>query len=336
MAGTITGGVRRVNLTQRQSSFVTPTIVDYSDSQEFGGSYSIAMDDRLRQMIETGVNVLGTTSSAVISAVTGNPEFSVGAAALGATDVYKRVGAEIANRLLGPREQARIGGVLALSAEVLREKLDQGCTLRTDNFFDTPSDGRSEADEILECVLRKAQAEYEEKKLPYYARFWANACISNSFDTAELNFLMKLSEQLTYKHFIIISMLGKIVGSQYTEIENFRYPPHEYETDKEFLESDTSEIPITLIAEMEHLDRLRCIQFREKTRNDFPTSRPPHIIHGIYGSALYKFMELYKIPESDCIPLATLLKWPLAWRHIEDLIENQDPDPKIGSVRARI
>ena len=295
------------------------------------------MDDRLRRMIETGAPIVGASAGAAISVLSGIPVLSVGAAALGSSGVYRRVGDEIANRLLGPREQARVGGVLALSAEVLKSKLDQGHTLRDDGFFDPRAlDSRSDAEDVMEGVLRKAQAEYEERKLEYFARFWANACIVKDFEAADLHYLMKLAEQLTYRQLTIISMLGRIVGANYTEIENIQYPSHDYATDKEFVDSADSEIPHTLIADINYLSALDCVQFPRESDPNYYVSRPPHIIRGIHGIALDEFMELYRIPESDRAPLATLLRWPLGWRFGERRMENHKPDPGMHRFRVRI
>ena len=145
---------------------------------------------KLRRMIEKGSHVIGTTASAALSVATGNPEVSVALATIGATGIYQRIGTEMADRWLAPREQARVGGVIALSAEVLRQKLDQGRTLRNDGFFDTPLDGRSAAEEVIEGVLRSAQAEYEERKLTYLARLWSNACLDEALGAARLNYLL--------------------------------------------------------------------------------------------------------------------------------------------------
>ena len=295
------------------------------------------MDDRLRRMIETGAPIVGASAGAAISVLSGIPMLSVGAAALGSSGVYRRVGNEIANRLLGPREQARVGGVLALSVEVLKSKLDQGHTLRDDGFFDSRTlDSRSDAEDVMEGVLRKAQAEYEERKLEYFARFWANACIVKEFQAGDLHYLMKLAEQLTFRQLTIISLLGRTVGANFTEIENIQYPPHDYASDKEFVESADSEIPYTLITDITYLARLNCVQFPKESDPEYCVSRPPHIIRGIHGIALDEFMELYRIPESDCAPLATLLRWPLGWRFGDHRMENHNPNPGMHRFRVRI
>ncbi|MYD69543.1 MAG: hypothetical protein F4W89_02195 [Acidobacteria bacterium] len=80
---------------------------------------------RLRRIIEKDANVVGAATRLAQSfrQLRASPEFGVGAIAVGASGAYQRMGAEIANRLPAPREQARVGGVLALGAEMLKSKL---------------------------------------------------------------------------------------------------------------------------------------------------------------------------------------------------------------------
>ena len=295
------------------------------------------MNERLRRMIEAGASIIGSSTSAAISVLSGVPELSIGSAALGSSGVYQRIGSEISNRMLGPREQARVGGVLALSAEVLKSKLDEGHRLRDDGFFDDVDTGkRSDAEEVLEGVLRKAQTEYEERKLEYYGRFWANVCIVKDMELGDINYLMNLAEQLTYRHLTIISMLGKIVGANRTGIEDVTYPPHSYATDKEFVESGSSEIPTSLIADISYLADLHCVSFPRERNPNYYVPRPPHIERGFHGISLDELMELYRIPESDRIPLATLLRWPLEWKFGDARLEKHTPSPMIHRVRVQI
>ena len=255
---------------------------------------------RLRQIIVKGANVVGATTGDALSVVTGNPEFGIGAVAVGASGVYQRVGTEIADRLLGPREQARVGGVFARSAEMLKSKLKQGGTLRDDGFFDAVPDGRSDAEEVLEGVLRKAQTEYEERKLEYLARLWANACIDKTLGPADLNYLVKLAEQLTYRHLTIISIAGKMANVGDVNIYNLR--EQNYEKAEVNLVGDTPNI----LAEIITLHSLDCVRV-------FGTFHPIQIVPsqmkiGTHGAALHNTMELFSIPEGDRQPVVALLK----------------------------
>ena len=83
--------------------------------------------------------------------------------------VLRRVGADVSERLLSPREQARVGFVLASAATEIHSRIERGETLRSDGFFDPRHGERSDAEEVSEGVLLKSQREPEEKKLPYMA-----------------------------------------------------------------------------------------------------------------------------------------------------------------------
>ena len=255
---------------------------------------------KLRQMIEKGSNVIGTTASAALSVASGNPEVSVALAAIGATGIYQKVGAEMAGRWLGPREEARVGGVIALSAEVLREKLDQGRTLRNDGFFDAPPDGRSAAEEVIEGVLRKAQTEYEERKLTYLARLWSNACLDEALGAAKLNYLLKLTEQLTYRQITIVSMAGAMAKANHTNIYQLR--EQHYEDSGLNMLSETA----IVLSEIVALHNLNCVTVIAPLGPVQVTPAEMRIAN--HGATLYNAMELHRLPSTELQPVIDLLK----------------------------
>jgi hypothetical protein len=258
-------------------------------------------------VIEVGTTALGATSAAAVALTTGDPAFGLGTTALGATGAWRRAGTEVANRLLGPREEARIGGVLALSFESLKTKLEQGRTLRDDGFFDPPPNGRPNAEEILEGVLRKAQTEYEERKLKHLSYLWANACLLNEeaglskpFGGPDLNYLVKLAEQLTYRQLIVLSMVGKMAIADYANVYGLR--EQGYEDAGLPMVGDTS----NLLAEIMALHNLGCVRAIALLA---PIQMVPSTIElGTYGTALHNLMDLWKISESERKQLAALLR----------------------------
>ena len=256
-------------------------------------------DKRLRQLVEKGANVVGATTGAVVALVTGDPMLAIGAVGVKASGIYKAVGAEIANRWLAPREEDRIGGVMALSAQYLESALEQGKILRDDGFFDTPQDGRPHAEEILEGVLRKAQSEYEERKLPYLARLWSNACLNKNLDSAELNYLLKLSEQLTYRQLVIIAIVGAMARADHKNIFNLRKEHYE--------KADLNMLSATAIvlSEVIMLHNLNCISTVAPLGVVQVT--PSKMRIGTHGGTLYNVMELHRIPRSDFQEVIDLL-----------------------------
>ena len=252
-------------------------------------------NDKLRNIIEGGSTVVGVTAGAAIAVVTGSPEFGIGAAGLSASGAYRRVGAEIANRMLGPREEVRIGGVMALSADVLRTKLADGYRLREDGFFEPQAASRSAAEELLEGVLRKAQAEYEERKLPYLARFWANACIDARIKPPTLNQLVRLSEQLTYSNLVMISLVARIdevLGSP------IYLQKHHVDPDSRAVANTVRMDPQhSILAEIRTLEGLDCVRFTELGRAERESLSDVKL--GTYGAALHHLMELRLVPHSE-------------------------------------
>lgn len=256
-------------------------------------------DRRLRQLVEKGANVVGATTGAAVALVTGEPMLAIGAAGVKASGIYKAVGAEIADRLLAPREEGRIGGVLALSAQYLGSALAHGKMLRDDGFFDTPEDGRPDAEEVLEGVLRKAQSEYEERKLPYLARLWSNACLDKNLDSAELNYLSKLSEQLTYRQLVIIAIVGAMAKADGQNVFNLRKEHYED------VDLNVFSATAIILSEVIMLHNLNCIQIVAPLGVVQVT--PSKMRIGTHGGMLYNVMELHRIPRSDFQEVIDLL-----------------------------
>lgn len=81
--------------------------------------------------------------------------------------VLARVGYEIEQRFLAPRQERRIGRAYEAAASAARGELAAGPQIRSDGFFDQPGpDDLSPAEEILEGVLRTAADEWEQRKVP--------------------------------------------------------------------------------------------------------------------------------------------------------------------------
>lgn len=96
-----------------------------------------------------------------------------GAAGSSVTMALQWLGNELSSRLLGPREEQRLGYVYTLAAAEIAERFKTGEQVRQDGFFGENSYRRSEGEEVWESILMKSQREPEEKKLPYMAHLWA-------------------------------------------------------------------------------------------------------------------------------------------------------------------
>jgi len=160
-------------------------------------------------MIVSGAEILGGAAAGAVGFFAAGP---AGAAALGgigaaAVAAIRHVGEEAAQRILGPREQIRTGAMLALTAAKIKEKADQGQQFRNDGFFDEKQPGRSDAEDIAESLISKAQREAEEKKLPYLANMLANIAFDSMISPQMAHQLAKIAEGLTYRQLVILRMI---------------------------------------------------------------------------------------------------------------------------------
>ena len=168
--------------------------------------------ERIRRMMKAGMEILDSSGSAAISAALGllfaGPSGAAigGAAGAAASIALKRLGSEIASRVLGPREEVRVGYVLASASAQIRQRIANGEGLRDDGFFDSSVANRSQAEEVAESILLKSQREPEEKKLPYIANMLANIAFDENVNALLAHQVVKVAEQLSYRQLCILKV----------------------------------------------------------------------------------------------------------------------------------
>lgn len=163
---------------------------------------------RLRNLIDGGAEIAGGAVGGALGFLAGGP---IGAALLGvggalAAKTLKYVGEEVSERLLGPREKVRLGGVLAVAADEIRNRIQNGEMVRDDNFFQENIHGRSHANEVAENILMKSQREPEEKKIQYMGHLLASIAFHKEISAEMAHQIIKAAEQLTYRQFCILKL----------------------------------------------------------------------------------------------------------------------------------
>src|SRR5688572_25173907 len=101
------------------------------------------------ELLGAGSEIAGGIAGAAVGLIVAGPVGGLigGGVGPGISFALKKLGNEVCRRLLGPREQQRIGGVIAFAVKRIKEKLDSGEKVRTDDFFKANSDDRSDAEE---------------------------------------------------------------------------------------------------------------------------------------------------------------------------------------------
>jgi hypothetical protein len=124
------------------------------------------LNKQIRDLISIGSELAGGAVGGALGFLAGEP---VGAAMLGvggvvAAKTLTRLGNEVSERLLGPREKVRIGGVLAIAAAEIDQRINNGERIREDGFFEQKNQGRSDAEEVAESILLKANVSPKKQK----------------------------------------------------------------------------------------------------------------------------------------------------------------------------
>lgn len=162
----------------------------------------------IRSLINAGAEIAGGAVGGALGFLAGSPAGGalIGAAGTAVAMSLKHIGQEASGRLLGQREAIRVGGVLALAAEELRQRIEQGEHVRTDGFFERNPAGRSDAEEVAESVLLKSQREPEEKKIPYMAHLLASVAFDPEIGAHMAHQITKAAEQLTYRQLCLMKL----------------------------------------------------------------------------------------------------------------------------------
>ncbi len=165
--------------------------------------------ERGKEIAITGAEMLGAGVGGALGTIGGPPGIAAGATGgVLATRFFRWVGAEIAERLLSPREQIRIGGALAVAVARVQEREDAGETPRTDGFFESREGVSSDALELLEGTLLNAARSYEERKVQYLGRLYASLAFDASVSPGYANYLIRLLERLTYRQLSALAFIA--------------------------------------------------------------------------------------------------------------------------------
>lgn len=149
------------------------------------------MDDRnLEEFINTGAEITGALIGGSIGFFAGGPLLAgiAGAGGVVVTKGLAKIGTELKQRVLGKREEVRIGASIYYTMETIQSNLQHGKRLRTDDFFISQINSRSDADEVYEGVMLSAQREHEEKKLTYLGKMLGNIVFRDDIDKCFANY----------------------------------------------------------------------------------------------------------------------------------------------------
>ena len=163
----------------------------------------------LTHLIQAGSDIAGGITGAAVGLLVAGPVGAIagGIAGTSISHTLQKIGRETSARVLGRREEKRVGGALLFAARKIEANRAAGQALRTDGFFAEQPDGRSPADEVVEGVLMVVQREHEERKLPFYGNLLANLAFQAGYDRAQSNMLIQLAQRLSYQRFCLLTLV---------------------------------------------------------------------------------------------------------------------------------
>jgi hypothetical protein len=253
--------------------------------------------ERFRSLILGSAEIAGNAAAAALGFLAPNP---FGAALLGAGGsvaamILKSVGDEVAERMLGPREKVRLGAALAISASHIQDRIEKGHMLRDDGFFDPKTDGRSDAEEVAEGVLQKAQREVEERKVPYMGYLLSNIAFASDISLAMAHQIIKAAEQLTFRQLCILKLS--------VEKEAFSLRAADYRGGYSF-----SKELYQILYECLDLYHRGFVSIGGEVAFGPTDIAPAKLTVQGMGEDIFNLMRLNSIPNEDLLPIAAQLK----------------------------
>ena len=257
-------------------------------------------NERLRGLMNTGMQIAGGVAGGAISAAVGFVIAGPVGAAIGGTagivasTALKAIGQELSARLLGPREEARIGYVYTLAAAEIAQRCENGENVRDDGFFNRDETGHSDAEEIWESMLLKSQREPAEKKLPYMAHLLANLAFDDQIGVDMAHQITKSAEQLTYRQLCILKL--SVVKEQF-DLRKDDYRGHETFTKGLY----------QLLYEYLGLYNMAYINFGGDVAFGPSDVKPGDTTVQALGADIFNLMRLDRIPNEDLLPIVAQL-----------------------------
>ncbi len=251
----------------------------------------------IRQLINYGTEIAGGAVGGVLGFLVGGPVGAVvgGAGGPMVAITLRSIGQEILERQLGPREKVRVGAAFAIATADIRQRIENGESIRTDGFFDEKQTGRSDAEEVAESVLLKVQREPEEKKIQYMGYLLSSIAFDPQISVHMAHQLTKAAEQLTYRQLCILRL--PVVK------DDFGLRDEDYREQETF----TKDL-YQVLYECLDLYHRGYINFGGEVVFSPTDVKPISMTVQGMGEDLFNLMKLRLIPDEDIAPIAAQLK----------------------------
>lgn len=246
-------------------------------------------------LLHAGADVAGGVIGSAIGFVAGNlPGAMAGGAAgpLIARSVLS-VGADFHRRFLSPREQLRVGGVLALAVNKTSENIMRG---KEQNSRLVGAETKPDsAKELYEALVLAVQRDPQEKKLSFYANLLGNLPFEKEIEVGEAQQLIRLAQELTYRQLCLLAVFADGAKFRLRDAHYIEYPA-------------MSQSLLSVLLDVYELWTRQIVGSGTLVLTTYDLIQPARIeVHGV-GGRLSRLMELRNIEPADLEEVAQFLR----------------------------
>ena len=257
--------------------------------------------------IDRVIEIISNLAGSAFGSVTGEPTSGalIGTASgKGLEIALRRIKEVVLSRLLSSGEKVRVLNTFEVALEEIQRRIEDGESCRKDGFFDERQTERSDAVEVAESVLLKAQREPEEKKILYMGYLLASIAFDPRISAHMAHQLTKAAEQLTYRQLCILKLCA--VKDKFG-LRDTSYRERSIES----IENDLYEVLYDCadlhVKEYIH-SGLDTITYEENVLSRLMSILPSNMAFHKTGCYLYNLMKLSQIPDEDIAPIAEQLQ----------------------------
>jgi len=165
-------------------------------------------------LFEDTSSTIAGIAGGFLGTIGGLPGIVLGSAAgVGSARLIQHLGAEFHERVLAPRERARAAAALAVAAVRANERAEAGEARRADEFFEARGEGGVPAEELLEGVLARAGAAYDQRRVPHLGALYASIEYRSDITPTHAHQLLRLADNLSYRQLVIIAFFHDRAGN---------------------------------------------------------------------------------------------------------------------------
>lgn len=174
------------------------------DDPEMGIADQDDETDLRREALTAGAALLGSVAAEGAGLLTAPPAAGMVTAV---TAPILAAAAAMSLRVMTKRSQARVGAVVVAARAYAKES-----PLRDDGFFQEDHTGRSAAHEAIEAVLRIAERDPEERKIPHLGHLLACLATETVVGRDGAGWYVRTAGELSWNQLVLLSLIPESGG----------------------------------------------------------------------------------------------------------------------------